>query len=201
MVNLITRRLFLRNAATAATTLALFPLVGSHASERAWDEFRDRLTEVLPALSEHEFIIIQRQGTNQFVQFMSHGRDGMRAEAVSNGYLSAATQLSGASIAGLLAMGWRVPTYLPTTTLDSQEPKTGSPNFFLDIATPVPHGQLAALAVRTLRETYGVRQPEHMEYMAMSSSIFGESVRFPSLGIKRWVRTTERKGILSVAHQ
>jgi hypothetical protein len=157
----------------------------SPVSAAAWEEFQRHLTEVLPDLSEDEYLIITRKQTNQFVQFAAQGRHGMRAETVGNAYLEPATQLTAASVASLVTMGWRAPTLKPKRTSQEEEPPDGSPNFFLDAATPVPYGHLAALAVKALREVYRVGHPGQLEYTGASSVDDWVSIRFPSLGIKR----------------
>jgi type III secretion system-like peptide-binding chaperone len=193
----VNRRRFLRSAATTAGAVALIapPVVAetgeprrlaeSPACAAAWERFQRRLAEVLPDLSEDEYLIITRKQTNQFVQFAAQGQHGMRVEAVGNEFLSASAQLSDESIASLVAMGWHAPTYaLTTKPADEDEPADGSPNFYLDAATPVPFGELAALAVRTLREIHRISHPGWLEYATLSADE-GLSIRFPSLGIKR----------------
>jgi len=110
----------------------------------------------------------------------------MRVEAVGNAYLAPAARLTDESLASMVAMGWHAPTFQPDD--ESGEPTDGSPNFFLDAARPVPYGQLAALAVRTLREIFRVGHPGLLKYMAGCSAEKHVSIRFPSLGIKREVR-------------
>jgi T3SS (YopN, CesT) and YbjN peptide-binding chaperone 3 len=191
------RRNFLRNAATAAGAVALgAPTAAGDSSESprlpetplsvaAWEEFQQHLAEVLPDLSEDEYLVITRKQTNQFVQFAAQGRHGMRAETVGNAYLERDAQLSADSVASLVTMGWHAPTLKPTRTSQEEDPPDGSPNFFVDAATPVPHGHLAALAVKALREVYRVGHPGQLEYIAASSVDEWVSIRFPSLGIKR----------------
>jgi type III secretion system-like peptide-binding chaperone len=194
----VNRRHFLRNAATAAGAVALgapaaavpvdeeLRIAESPASAAAWEEFQRQLALVLPDLSEDEYLVLTCKRTNQFVQFMAQGGHGMRAEAVGNEFLDSAAQLSNESVARLVAMGWHAPTYaLKVKPATEEEPPDGSPNFYLDAGAPVPYGDLAALAVKTLREIYRVGHPGQLEYAAISLGDEGLSIRFPSLGLRR----------------
>ena len=70
------------------------------------------------------------------------------------------------------------PTNLPDY-LAGHEPE-GSPNYFLDLAAPVPVEVLAATTVRTLREGYQVLAPEDLEYEAFSNQ---RPMILPGLGL------------------
>lgn len=194
-VSTMNRRHFIRNAATAAGAVALpgtalagqtleaHRLQETPASAAAWKEFQQHLAEALSDLAEDEYLVIDDKRTHRFVQFMAQGRHGVRAEAVSNAFLTPAAHLSKDTTAALLSMGWHAPTYEMSDV--DVEPADGSPNFFLDVAAPVPHGELVALAVATLRDHYGVRHPGELQYMGKSTSDDSVSIRFPSLRLKR----------------
>lgn len=62
----------------------------------------------------------------------------------------------------------------------------GSPNWFLDVAWPVPFDEVAALATRTLREALRIAHPGWLEYEAFAEPY--EAIRFPSLRLKRAAR-------------
>lgn len=191
----LNRRHFIRNAAAAAGAVALPAAISAHhdaavpqlpeseASIAAWQELERRLADTLSDLSEDEFLVIEQKVSNRFVQFAAQGRYGMRVEAVANTFLPPAEHLSNQSIASLLSLGWHAPTY----DLDkvSKEPPDGSPNFFLDAASPVPFERLAALAVTTLRDVYGVDHPGQLQYVATSLEDDEMDIRFPSLRLKR----------------
>ena len=66
---------------------------------------------------------------------------------------------------------------------EHSEPIDGSPNFYLDVAMPVPYGEISALAVETLRGPFAVRHPGELQYEGYSDR--ATSIRFPQLGIKR----------------
>lgn len=139
-------------------------------------------------LEDEEFLVISATGPHYFVQFAGHGTDGMRAEAVSNTYLTGRARLSDQACQALQAMGWRAPTYVPVE--GAPPPSTGSPNFYLNAAAPVPCGRLAILAVRALRTIYRIRHPEDLRYR--SFFLEGDTIRLPMLGIPREVESSGR---------
>jgi Tfp pilus assembly protein PilF len=146
-----------------------------------WVTLRHGLADALRALQADEYLILAAKGKNYFVQFAAHGAEGVRIEAVSNTYLDGTDRLSAAACGALRALGWRPPTYVPAT--DTPPPHTGSPNFYLDTAPPVPVARLATLAVRTLRTIYGIQRPEELTYKCFHME--GERIRFPRLGLAR----------------
>ena len=70
-------------------------------------------------------------------------------------------RVKGIGYAMLLTFGWRAPTNLPDEFGFDPD---GSPNYFLDLANPVPLHELAALAVSTLANVHGARHPSDLEY-------------------------------------
>ena len=152
-------------------------------SAGAWPALRRGLAEALRALEENEYLIISAKEQDYFVQFAAQGNKGMRAEAVSNTYITRGAALSDTAGQALQAMGWRPPTYVPIE--GSRPPSKGSPNFYIDADAPVPYGRLAALAVRTLRTVYHIGLPEELVYKSFSQE--GTSIRFPLLKIPREV--------------
>jgi hypothetical protein len=151
-------------------------------TERAWRRFTKHLAAALDDLGDGEFLILNRKGTNYFVQFAGHGACGMRVEAVSNQFLGERARLSESTLQDLLRRGWNAPTY--TYATGSEEPPVGSPNFYVDAKGPVPTSALAVLAVDTLRHIYGVRHPSDLQYES-SHVEGGRSIRFPLLGLAR----------------
>ena len=171
---------------------------GSLSTDRAWADLETSLAQVLGDLDEDEFLIVSHRLSKVFLQFAAHGRDGMRAEAVSNDYLGERSQLSRRAIRAMLAAGWNAPTH-DAATEDSAHPEEGSPNFYLDVEHPVPFLTVAQMAVRTLRLIYGVRHPRQLQYDAFDDC--GTQIRFPSLGLKRLpiAKTAPHVGILAPA--
>ena len=111
---------------------------------------------------------------------MSTGSD--QAQAVANAFLSPTAHLANSRISSLLSIGWHAPTYQLEKGMT--EPPDGSPNFYVDAASPVPFDRLAAMAVRTLRDVYGVGHPGGLHYVATSSEDDEIDIRFPSLRLK-----------------
>lgn len=137
---------------------------------------------VLADLDEDEFLILITKSTDHFVQFAAQGASGMRVEAQNNSFIETEEyKLSEKAHAQLLSLGWNEPTY--EFSIDETEPPDGSPNYYIDIAVPVPYAPLAALAIETLQQIYNVRYPSELKYAAFSYE--GVQIRFPLLGIQR----------------
>src|SRR5450759_779798 len=136
------------------------PVAGIEAppiSGKAWRELKSALALVLSDLGDDEYLVIEVKSNGSFVQFAGQGAHGMRAEAVSNAYLPETSQLSNSACDDLVKLGWNPPTYIQVEGV--AEPADGSSNFYLDAATPVPHSQLAAFAVESLRRISLVPHP------------------------------------------
>jgi len=152
-------------------------------TEVAWTRFAGELSAALPGLEEDEYLIVQVKYTNRFVQFAAQGAVGMRAESTSDFYLPREQQLSEDQYALLLDLGWNAPTNLPDQLEAGGLKPDGSPNYFLDLAQPVPYDVLAQLASATLEQVHGARHPGRLEYVAAGTGKV--SFRFPNLGIRR----------------
>ena len=75
---------------------------------------------------------------------------------------------------------WEAPTNLPD---EFGHRPDGSPNYFVDLADPVPLDELAALAVATLADVHGAMHPNALEYSTGGGD--NRSIRFPNLEIRR----------------
>jgi len=148
----------------------------------AWTTLASVLAISLAALEEDEFLILSSKRANYYVQFAAHGSFGMRAEASSNSFIDPEASLIDDQYAAMAGLGWQRATELPSETGLSDDPD-GSPNFFVDVASPVNHAALSQLAVATLRDIYGVLHPGGMTYSSFHQT--GLSIRFPMLGLKR----------------
>ncbi len=146
----------------------------------AWKRFAFELASALRGLEEDEWVILSLKHRNRFVQFMNQGGAGFRAEAVSDFYLEDGDHLSERDRVALLELGWDAPTNLPD---EFGHRPDGSPNYFLDLANPVPLDDLALLAVNTLVHVHGAEHPNVLEYSTGSED--KASIRFPNLGIRR----------------
>ena len=155
-------------------------------SREAWAALQHNLGTALEDLEEDEFLILTSKAEHYFVQFAGQGEHGMRAEAVSNTFVEPDAQLSDSARQEMVRLGWNPPTYVPAE--GTAQPKEGSPNYYIDAETPVPHARLAALAVKTLRRIYRIRHPEELMYNAFSKD--KASIRFPLLKIQREATTS-----------
>jgi tetratricopeptide (TPR) repeat protein len=168
-------------------------------SRDAWDELQCNLATALADLEEDEFLILASTAEHYFVQFAGQGKRGMQAEAVSNSFIKDNAKLSAGACEDLLRLGWNAPTYVPTKGVE--QPADGSPNYHVDAATPVPYARLAALAVKTLRQIYGVRHPAELAYKAKAFAGDKTSIRFPLLKIQREAATPADAGSATPVRQ
>jgi hypothetical protein len=152
-------------------------------ADEAWSRFTGQLHLAIGALEEDEYLIVSIKRSNRYVQFAGQGSFGMRVEATSNFYLPERESLGDAQHVSLLGMGWCAPTNLPDQLEPGRHRPDGSPNYFLDVAAPVPFEALAMLAVDTLTGVYGASHPLELEYTAFAEG--GTSIRFAALGIRR----------------
>jgi len=150
-------------------------------AEQAWEDFERDLAAALEMLAEDEYLAVERKRTNLYVQFSAQGAFGMRAEAVSNTFLSGADTLSAVACEHLIEIGWNAPTYVPEDGVP--EPADGSCNFYIDAANPVPWAYVAGLAVRTLREVHSARHPGDLQYSAKDAD--GDAVAVGNLKIRK----------------
>lgn len=151
-------------------------------AEEEWARFSVNLALVLADLDEDEFLIISSKRTGLFVQFSEQGQFGMRAEAVSNNYKKGKPMSKEACIV-MQNLGWNAPTNLPEESDPEGFTPDGSPNFFVDVATPVPYDAIALLAIATLRFVFHIGHPGELEYRSFGARI--DSIRFPTLRIAR----------------
>lgn len=146
----------------------------------AWKQFAGNLVAALRALEEDDYLILKVKGTNRFVQFVSQGAFGMRAESVSDFYLPEDEHLSQEDYHQLLRLGWRPPTQMPR---EFGHDFDGSPNYFLDLAQPVAVEDLAVMAVLTFIHVHAAGHPGRLEYRAQSTE--GTLIRLPHLGLRQ----------------
>jgi len=133
-----------------------------HRISVAWPAFVERLAGVLGALEEDQYLVISVKRTNRFVQFAAQGAFGMRAETTSNDYLTGSERLSARQVLALRAAGWHGQTGSPDESTPEKDPD-GSPNFFVEFASPVPFMDVAQLTVQTVAEILGVPHPGFLE--------------------------------------
>lgn len=123
----------------------------------SWLEFEGRLAEVLSMIDDTADFTLGCVAVDDeevpFVRFHSLARDTLLAEAASNAAVGEKYQLGPAELTRLAELGWRDPVSEPE---HPGEPRTE--NFWL-VQDQERSELLAALAVTTLRDVYGVQHP------------------------------------------
>ena len=152
------------------------------ARSKTWPRFAQSLSEALAVLEEDQYLILERKSGWGYEQFAVQGQHGLRAEAMSNAYLSPDKQLSSAAAKRMTDLGWLAPTGSPEGSTPKEDPD-GSPNYFIDWPRPVPFDTVAQLAVNTLVDVYEISHPGWMHYKAFARG--GAQILLPSLGISR----------------
>ena len=164
-----------QTAESAAATRPTRPPTGRR---RAWNDYVEVVARILDALDAGQFLILSSADRPGFVQFETHGMNGLRAEAVSNAFLPPDHQLDDDALAAALRLGWQRPTGQPDT-IPERDPE-GSPNYFREWPAPVPYHDVARLAVDTLTEVFDVAHPGRVRYEAFTS--YGTAILLPALG-------------------
>jgi hypothetical protein len=143
----------------------------------AWGAFEARLTASLAAMEHATYLIVSlagdpRAGASAYVQFAQGGLLGFRAEAAGNHWLPPGHGLDAAQEARLAALGWQRP--------GSAEQGR---NWVREWEEPAPFPEVAAFAVRTLREVYGATAPDQLRYRSGAFPAHHGPVPEPDLGI------------------
>ncbi len=123
-----------------------------------WTAFEERLTGALRAMEHATYLVVSlaaepRASASAYVQFAQGGLLGFRAEAAGNTWLPPGHGLGPAQEERLAALGWARPG-----------PAEQGRNWVRDWPEPVPFDEVAAVAVRTLREVYGAATPDDLRY-------------------------------------
>jgi hypothetical protein len=150
---------------------------------RAWRVFTRALAGVLAALEDGQCLILARRQGGGYVQVAAEEGGGLRVEAVSNHYLEGSARLDRARTGRLRRLGWLPPTHAPGKKRLSRRERTGSPNFYRDLACEIDYAATAGLLVATLREVYGARSPGRLAYTAFADG--RGDILLPTLGIER----------------
>jgi len=141
----------------------------------SWDEFEGRLALALGRMADESFLILSSPPNGDeagyYVQVACGESWGIRAEAVGNSNLPSTRPLTPAQEAQLAELGWQRPG-----------PEEVGRNFFRMWPIPAPFEDVARLAVRTLRDVYGISAPAELRYVHKS---FDRGVIMePDLGIE-----------------
>jgi len=143
-----------------------------------WDELEARLASALERLRPETYLVLSvagrpKVGTAPYVQFLNFGPPGLRVEASSNRYLAPAHALTPEAEEQLGRLGWQWP-------LDEGEDDR---NFHREWPNPAPWAEIASLAVRTLRDVFGVESPARLRYVHRGAPAFEGRLARLDLGI------------------
>lgn len=127
--------------------------------DRAWRQFRARLADHVAAMRDGDGLVLEPVADDASgpagpcVQFYAWGDDQVRCEVPSNAHLAPDRQLTLVDEATLLDLGLCGPSREPETPEDG-----GSPAYWIDRPSSWSD-QLAQIAVRALRDVWGVPHP------------------------------------------
>lgn len=127
--------------------------------DRAWREFRGDLADHVATMRDGGGLVLEPLAEESggpagpCVQFYAWGDQQVRCEVPSNLHLSEDRHLSPEDEALLLGLGWQTPSRDPDTPEDG-----GSPAFWMDLPSSWAD-RLAEVAVRALRDVWGVPHP------------------------------------------
>ena len=145
-----------------------------------WADFAGLVAKVLEQLpTEGAYLILSRKpigadDPNYYVQFAIDSEQGLRAEAVSNEFLSAPYELTSSDERTLWELGWRPPMRDKTAPAEVV-------NFNLQWPPPPHYSDAARMAAATLQAVYGVVSPGDLYYKCFLRD--GRTVVQPTLGI------------------
>jgi hypothetical protein len=120
---------------------------------QAWAEFQARLSEVISVIDDSVDLRIGTESESAdaapYLTFSSPVRHRVRCEAASNAVLGEDFQLTADQLATMEGYGWNPPT---------EQSLVASVNFWVEDSQE-QSDRLAELAVRALRDVYGVQHP------------------------------------------
>lgn len=146
-----------------------------------WPDFQVRLAEILDLIHEDQFLIIQQKQGPRCLQFAGQGRFGLRAEVVSNNFLTGSSQITTEEHEALIRHGWSAPSGSAESATPELDPD-GSPNYYIDFPEQTLAAQIADIAVSTLVEGLSIHHPGILHYEAFDGD--GNALYFPMLGLK-----------------
>jgi hypothetical protein len=139
------------------------------------------LVETLAVLGAGQCLVLSAKRKGYWVHLVAGGRAGVHAEASSSAWLKARDALDPGQVARLRRLGWADPTATREEVEAADEALDRSSNFSRDWHAPAPIGEVAALAVATLREVFGIRRPAQLEYTAFGPG--PREILLPALGL------------------
>jgi hypothetical protein len=133
-----------------------------HSTARAWSRFQARLADHLVEMGDDDILVVDTEvarsdlaGAAPYVQFAC-GSSTLRGEVSSNSFLAEAYRLDEDDVGDVTALGWQPPTVGPGMPVGE-----GSANFFVDLPRSEAD-RLAVMAVKVLREVFGVPHPSFL---------------------------------------
>jgi hypothetical protein len=130
------------------------------ATARAWSSFQARLADHLAEMGDEVLVVDaqvadeEAEGATPYVQFAGFGEGAMvRGEVSSNSYLVEDHRLDSEAESAIAALGFHRPT-----AAAGEAEGDGSANFFVDVSV-LEADRLAVMAVRALRDVFGVAHP------------------------------------------
>jgi hypothetical protein len=138
------------------------------AAAAAWVRFQAELGDRLGELAEDEVLLVEAMlgeedeaGTAPYVQFCAWGEGMLRGEVASNHVLVEARELDEEGERALVELGYDAPTYAPDDGADDDADAgadDGAVNYTVDLPQ-TEADRLAVMAVRALRDVFGVPHP------------------------------------------
>jgi hypothetical protein len=159
---------------------------GAVGPELDWDAFEARLAAALARMVPETFLVLSvpyrgGDGAGPYVQFAHSGRHGLRAEASSSHYLAPRFRLAAVDEERLGGLGWQWPD------ADGDHDR----NFHREWPNPAPWAEMAALAVHTLRDVFGVAAPSALRALYRGFPEFAGRLPRLALGIPAGRRRTD----------
>jgi hypothetical protein len=116
-----------------------------------WDDLASELSEHIRLLAQKvgRYVVVERTNPTRYVQFASLKDGSIVGEAVSNYSLMGHEHFTTAMGKHMVQLGWERPG----------RPELERKNFRRQWAPPVSIHDVVALAIRTLRETFGIATP------------------------------------------
>ncbi len=147
----------------------------------AWVPFSERLIGALQSLVVGQWLVLQKQGELDWVQYAAESAGRFRVETKSNWYREPDQELNATQIQRLNQIGWNSPTGSALSSTPQDDPD-GSPNFWLDLTLSGDAETLISVTERTFTEVLCVAEPDDLLYEAYYAS--GDSLSLPDLGLK-----------------
>jgi hypothetical protein len=169
------------SAPTSKRKIAVKKTALDKTTSPAWEAFSERLIAALQSLEAGQWLILQKQGVSEWVQFAAEGKGAFRIEVKSNWFRELDEELTLEQQELLSRIGWREPTGSDTESTPASDP-CGSPNYWLDLTLPRNANKLVNVTAATFTDVIGVVEPEGLMYEAFY--VNGDSLSLPQLGLK-----------------